>query len=53
MAASETKNVKSGDVRIACCMVGDGSCDLVVTPRRLSHVQYVWEEPSLWPLERA
>ena len=43
----ETKYAKSGDVNIAYQVVGDGPLDLVLVPGWVSHVERVWEEPSV------
>ena len=37
---------QSGDVNIAYQVVGDGPLDLVFVPGWVSHLEYVWEEPS-------
>ena len=38
---------RSGDVNIAYQVVGDGPIDLVLTFGWVSHLAYVWEEPSI------
>ena len=38
---------RSGDVNIAYQVVGDGPIDLVVVLGWVSHLAYVWEEPSV------
>ena len=38
---------RSGDVNIAYQVVGDGPIDLVLTFGWVSHLAYVWEEPSV------
>jgi class 3 adenylate cyclase len=43
--APQTRYAKSGDVRIAYQVVGDGPIDLVFVPGFVSHVELVWEEP--------
>ncbi|MEA2387771.1 MAG: hypothetical protein QOG41_544 [Thermoleophilaceae bacterium] len=45
MTAPRTRYAKSGDVRIAYQLVGDGPFDLVLIPGFVSHVELVWEEP--------
>ncbi len=42
-----TKYAKSGDVNIAYQIVGDGPIDLVFVPGWVSHLEYMWEEPSV------
>ena len=41
----ETRYAKSGDVHIACQVIGNGPIDLVFVPGFISHVDHVWEEP--------
>lgn len=38
---------RSGDVNIAYQVVGDGPIDLVLTFGWVSHLAYIWEEPSV------
>jgi pimeloyl-ACP methyl ester carboxylesterase len=42
----ETRYTRSGDVNIAYQVVGDGPRDLVFVPGWVSHIEYMWEEPS-------
>ncbi len=42
-----TKYAKSGDVNIAHQIIGDGPIDLVFVPGWVSHLEYMWEEPSV------
>jgi pimeloyl-ACP methyl ester carboxylesterase len=41
-----THYTKSGDINIAYQVVGDGPIDLVYVPGWLSHIEYVWENPT-------
>jgi len=43
----ETRYAKSGDIHIAYQVVGDGSLDLVWVPAWVSHLECLWEEPSV------
>ena len=43
----ETRYAKSGDVSIAYQVVGGGPRDLVFVPGWVSHIEYLWEEPSV------
>lgn len=43
----ETRYALSGDLRIACQVIGDGPIDLVHVPGWVSNLEYGWEEPSL------
>jgi class 3 adenylate cyclase len=43
----ETRYAKSGAVSIAYQVVGDGPRDLVYVPGWVSHIEYLWEEPSV------
>lgn len=43
---SDTAYAKSGDVHIAYQVVGDGPIDVVVVAGWLTHVEWLWEEPS-------
>jgi class 3 adenylate cyclase/pimeloyl-ACP methyl ester carboxylesterase len=45
----QTRYARSGDVRIAYQVVGDGPRDLVIVPGFVSHVDLSWEHP---PYER-
>jgi pimeloyl-ACP methyl ester carboxylesterase len=42
----ETRYTRSGDVNIAYQVVGDGPRDLVLVLGWVTHVEYIWEEPS-------
>ena len=42
-----TKYAKSGDVNIAYQVVGEGPIDLVFVPGWVSHLEYMWDEPSV------
>jgi pimeloyl-ACP methyl ester carboxylesterase len=42
----ETRYARSGDVRVAYQIVGDGPRDLVLAPGYVSHVELTWEHPS-------
>src|SRR3981189_325851 len=41
----QTRYARSGDVRIAYQVVGNGPIDLVFVPGFISHVDHVWNEP--------
>jgi pimeloyl-ACP methyl ester carboxylesterase/DNA-binding CsgD family transcriptional regulator/class 3 adenylate cyclase len=41
------KYARSGEVNIAYQVVGDGPIDLVLTFGWVSHLAYIWEEPSI------
>ena len=43
----ETKYAKSGTLHIAYQIVGDGPLDLVFVHGWISHIEHLWEEPSL------
>jgi hypothetical protein len=43
----ETKYAKSGDVHIAYQVVGNGPIDLVLVTGFVSHIELMWEEPSV------
>jgi pimeloyl-ACP methyl ester carboxylesterase len=43
----ETRYAKSGDVHIAYQVVGEGALDLVFVHGWISHIEHMWEEPSL------
>ena len=47
MAAPDTRYARSGDLHIAYQVVGDGPQDLVFVHGWISHIEHVWEEPSL------
>src|SRR2546428_98758 len=47
MAAPETRYARSGDLPIAYQTVGDGPQDLVFVHGWISHIEHVWEEPSV------
>ena len=42
----ETRYAKSGDVRIAYQVVGEGPFDLVYVPGAMSHVDLIWDDPA-------
>src|SRR5437867_3742911 len=42
-----TKYAKSGEVNIAYQVIGEGPIDLVFVPGWVSHLEYMWEEPSV------
>ena len=46
MAAPQTRYAKSGDVRIAYQVIGDGPLDLVLVPGWVSNIEVFWEEPN-------
>lgn len=43
----EVRYAESGDVRIACQIVGNGPLDLVYVPGWVSHLEYGWEAPRV------
>jgi pimeloyl-ACP methyl ester carboxylesterase len=43
----ETRYAKSGDLHIAYQVVGEGPIDLVFVHGWISHIEHMWEEPSL------
>jgi len=43
----ETRYAKSGDLNIACQVVGEGPVDLIYVPGWISNVELNWEEPPL------
>ena len=43
----ETRYAKSGDINIACQVLGSGPMDLIYVPGWVTHLEYGWEEPSL------
>jgi len=43
----ETRYAKSGNVHIAYQVTGDGPVDLVFVHGWISHIEHLWEEPSL------
>ncbi|HTO10244.1 MAG TPA: adenylate/guanylate cyclase domain-containing protein [Candidatus Binatia bacterium] len=47
MAAPETRYARSGDLHIAYQTAGDGPQDLVFVHGWISHIEHVWEEPSV------
>src|SRR5256885_6683164 len=47
MAAPETRYARSGDLHIAYQTVGEGPQDLVFVHGWISHIEHVWEEPSV------
>jgi len=46
MKAPETRYAKSGDVRIAYQVIGNGTIDLVFVPGFLSNLEVHWEDPG-------
>lgn len=46
-AAPEVRYARSGEVRIAYQVVGEGAVDLVYVPGWVSHLEYGWELPRL------
>ena len=42
-----TKYARSGDVSIAYQVVGDGPIDLIQVPGSISHLEFMWTEPTL------
>jgi pimeloyl-ACP methyl ester carboxylesterase len=42
----ETRYARSGDVNIAYGVLGDGPRDLVLVLGWVTHVEYIWEDPS-------
>jgi len=47
VSVPEVKYVRSGDLHIAYSVVGSGSTDLVYVPSAASHLESLWEEPSV------
>ena len=45
--APVARYAKSGDLHIAYAVEGDGPIDLVWVPPWISHVEYLWSEPTL------
>ena len=45
--APVARYAKSGDLHIAYAVEGDGPIDLVWVPPWISHVEYLWAEPTL------
>jgi class 3 adenylate cyclase len=43
----DTRYARSGDAAIAYQVVGEGPRDIVYLPTWISHVEYMWEEPSV------
>lgn len=43
----ETRYAKSGSLHIAYQVTGDGPVDLVFVHGWISHIEHLWEEPSL------
>jgi len=43
----ETKYARSGNLHIAYQVVGNGSLDLVFVHGWISHIEHLWEEPSI------
>jgi len=46
-AVPETKYARSGNYHIAYQVVGSGPFDLVFVHGWISHIEHLWEEPSL------
>ena len=46
MQRPQTHWARSGDLRIAYQVIGDGPVDVVAVPGWVSHVEWCWEEPS-------
>ena len=42
----ETRYARSGDVSVACQVLGEGPFDLVIAPGTVSHVELGWQVPS-------
>ena len=42
-----TKYARSGDVSIAYQVLGDGPIDLIQVPGSISHLEFMWTEPTL------
>lgn len=47
MSAPETRYALSGDMHIAYQVVGDGHFDIVFVHGWISHIEHLWEEPSI------
>lgn len=47
MTAPQTRYAKSSGVHIAYQVVGDGPFDLVLIPGWVSHLELLWEEPTI------
>src|ERR687883_306013 len=45
MQPPRTQYAKSGDLRVAYQVVGDGPFDIAFVPGFVSHVELLWEEP--------
>src|SRR5271166_4608059 len=43
----ETRYARSGNLHIAYQVIGDGPVDLVFVHGWISHIEHLWEEPSL------
>src|SRR3954451_19079595 len=43
----DTRYARSGEAAIAYQVVGEGPRDIVYLPTWISHVEYMWEEPSV------
>src|SRR5207244_10818513 len=43
----ETKDAKSGNIHIAYQVTGQGPIDLVFVHGWISHIEHLWEEPSV------
>ena len=44
--SAETKYAHSGDVMVACQVIGHGPLDLLIVPGFISHIEQAWEDPS-------
>ena len=49
----ETRYARSGDVRIAFQVVGNGSFDIVFIPGFISNLEIAWENPAAPASSRA
>jgi hypothetical protein len=47
MYIPETKYAKSGNMHIAYQVIGEGHFDLLFLHGWISHIEYLWEEPSI------
>src|SRR5689334_10036411 len=43
----ETRYAKSGDIKIAYQVLGDGPIDLIYVPGWVTNLEYGWEEPTV------
>jgi len=53
MNLPKTKYARSGDVRIAYQITGEGAFDVIWAPGTMSHLDLDWENPAARPLLRA